>query len=122
MAKKPGPKQPHHVKIAYQIRRGVESKLEEGEEIYDLLWRERACKLGPPGWVVVIKKTVLGQDAHSAVFWPMTGKPTYDEIQKGMSNFRKVLEKTVRKQLLGTEVGEKEALEARAKKSGLVVP
>jgi hypothetical protein len=110
------------VKIAHHIRRGVESKLKEGEEIYDLVWRELPCPLGPPGWVVTIKKEVLGQAVHAAVFWPMTGKPTYDEIQKSMSKFRDMLDKAARKQALGANPGEKQALEARAKKSGLVVP
>ena len=115
MAKKSrrGTRLPLHTRIDGWLRSEINKYLDdEHEEIVDLAFRQRSG-LGPAGWSVVIRRTVLGESRDHGLVFPVSNKPTCREVMQVAQTGRAALDKASRQsQLVVTPEESKKLLAA----------
>lgn len=95
-----GTRLPLHTRIDGWLRSGVGKWLDhEHEEIVDVAFRQRSG-LGPAGWSVVIRRTVLGKSSDHGLLFPTTDKPTCREVMDVAQTGRAALDKAANQRQL----------------------
>lgn len=104
---KKGARPPIHVRTARTLRREMEKHLDqEHDEIVDIHFRLEASEHGPPGWNVIVKRTLLGQSSTHGINFGAVSSPSAKQVGDAARTAVEQLESAVTRSQLVVKPGD----------------